>query len=1113
MRYSRIRTASALCLALAASAVVHGITRGAPATQSTAQAFRSLVGGDLGQVNARDGDNGFLAEYYRSPDLSGAPVSNRLEPAANFSGRSVPPIPGFEASPGPYSVRWTGTVTPARTATYTFGLRGVSAGARLLIDGKPVVTLDAGSKDLASRRVASLDLIADKSYELVVELRNPDSTSRLVTEWSAGADAASGPAARVAPPEVRVGPAEGARIGAPAALENANYRLDSGADGSFTVTEKATGARAVFQPHFFVVRQTAKIDRANGKFVGTPPVGTTNYKVPAWNKETDYFHALGSRARLVPTSVTASGAQLDWAYTAQGDYTLTARVTLPADGTEPKLTFALKAAAAGQYSVGFAGAPAKSAEATDWIWQPLIWTEKRFPNQSYLSEEYQCPIPAALVGMDGVAVGVAADGAEMPFRMPTRLNSRFGVTVRNAAGDAQPLLFAPVMGGAESAQAAGSTYEFALRLVVRKGDWYGAYRHLARSLYNFADVRENGLCSLNTTIENMADYLLMPQFSYWYAEHKTWGYQNDAAGSGRQESSANGLSLAMVLDDRRILDEIAFPSLEYFLSRSTRTIRIAGADPRNYMGGPIQMAFTDLVAAYNLTGDRSTAIREMLLKAFPNPIDKGRKGTVASLKANMLHALARYRLTRDAADLTAARAAADRYIAERIDKPSPTFTDDIGSSFWNELGPYWDVLYELYNATGDKRYLDAAKDGIREFAGFINLVPPIPPGDFVANPGGVYNNQPVPEEVVPAWRVAANGLAAECAGTASSHRGVFMAPYASYFARIALDSGDDFLRDIARSSTIGRYANYPSYAYRNGYSTVYEKPGYPLRSFEEIKKFTSAHYNHPLPMTLFLVDYLVGETYYRSKGAIDFPSAYTNTGAYFKTKLFGHAPGRFYDDSGVWLWMPRKLVTFDSIQVNYLAGHGNGRLYLALSNASDKPVTTTLAIDPRLAEAGGAHNARVWIDNKVAAPVTVTDGRVTVTLPPKGLVALAIDGVKVSPQVVPSGLAKAAPLPPSSYQEAATPAGTARAFVLSIGPDLSRAYVYLDSDAKSLEKATLTYTLSGEPRTLTDDSYPYEFSIPLPPAAGSPAAMSLRLTLTPKTGAAVQTPEIALPLR
>lgn len=159
--------------------------------------------------------------------------------------------------------------------------------------------------------------------------------------------------------------------------------------------------------------------------------------------------------------------------------------------------------------------------AADWIWQPLVWQGRRFPNRAYFTKEFECPIPFAMAGIGGNVIGVGADAREMPFRMPTNENSRFGVLVRNAAGDAQPQLFAPVLGGPESVIAAGGNYTFAVRLTVRRGAWFDAYKHLAQTLYAFRDYRENALCSLNTTIENLTDYVLTDQFSYWYPQFKT----------------------------------------------------------------------------------------------------------------------------------------------------------------------------------------------------------------------------------------------------------------------------------------------------------------------------------------------------------------------------------------------------------------------------------------------------------------------------------------------------------------------------------------------------------------------------------------------------------------
>ena len=104
----------------------------------------------------------------------------------------------------------------------------------------------------------------------------------------------------------------------------------------------------------------------------------------------------------------------------------------------------------GYYSVGFTGAPAISFASVEWVWQPLIWQGKRFPQDSYLTAEFQSPIPGILMGYSLRTVGVTAAAEQMPFRLPTRENSLFGGVLRNASGYAQPMVFAPIYGGKES---------------------------------------------------------------------------------------------------------------------------------------------------------------------------------------------------------------------------------------------------------------------------------------------------------------------------------------------------------------------------------------------------------------------------------------------------------------------------------------------------------------------------------------------------------------------------------------------------------------------------------------------------------------------------------------
>jgi hypothetical protein len=1067
-------------LPLVALLVFGGGAFAATSAESAAR-FQPIAAGALAEINAKDGDAAFNTDYFASAELSGPVTTSRLE--GNVGGaRTI--AAGLGA--GGYSVRWSATLTPKVSGAFPIALRSIGA-AELAIDGKVLLRHDASRSDFADRSVANVTLSANKPYELVVEWRNPTGKGRIAAEWAEPMPL-SDAAATAVRAENNAGPAVGVVIGTKSVRENATYTLTARPDGSLLLTEKASGAQAIFRPEFAVVHQRpgseTKMDAKGGKYQDSGPVGDTNYVVPSWNKETDFFAAAHPRTRLRATALVDTGTTLRWVFSPQSDFVLAAEITLPAGDDPPALGFRLTAKTPGQYSVGYVGAPAVAPAAADWIWQPLVWTGKRFPNRSYFTKEFQCPIPWVMTGVGGVAIGVGADPVEMPYRMPTISDSRFGVLVRNAAGEAQPMLFAPVLGGPGSTLAAGATTSFTLRLLVRRGAWFDSFKHLARTLYGLGDVRENALGSLNTTIDNFLAFLLDERYSYWFPRYKTWGYQNDGGpGAGRQQSAADAVALALVCDSAAFLEKRARPTLEYMLSRNTVSTHFA--QPK-FMGGFVNNV-TDLTAAYRLTGGRTTVIRELFAgkaagaAAGKKPPAAGRN-EIYAVRHELTAALAEYRLTGGRAVLAQARRAADRYIELRVVQPARDFKD-VGSSFWHELAAAFDLLHELWQETGEARYLQAAATAMAEFTAYIYLVPVIPPGDFVAHPGGRYNNQPVPEEIVPAWRVSPNGLTAECAGTAHSHRGVYMASHPAYMARLARDTGETFFRDLARHAIVGRYTNYPSYAYRNGFTTVHQKPDYPLRPFEEIKKFTSAHYNHPLPMAAFLVDYLVSEAYLRSDGAIDFPSDYTNTGAFFRNKVYGARPGKFHDDAGVYLWLPRGLVTTDSIQVNYVAGHGNGRFYLALANQSATPVTTILTIDPARVDLRGTRRARVWDGAAPGPDVAVVDGRGSVTIPAKGQVSLAIDAAAVTTEVQQAMLdPRSEPLPAGSAVQAVTEFATVTATALRFGRDLTSVHVWLQADPKEVKRMVVA---REDGRAVASEEFPFEVTLPVDDEARS----------------------------
>jgi len=229
------------------------------------------------------------------------------------------------------------------------------------------------------------------------------------------------------------------------------------------------------------------------------------------SRTADIFNS-GRIIVIRPSSHRAEGGhKVTFGYPENALFRITAELTADTTTGHPLLTYRLTAKTGGWYSVGFTGFAGTEPERTDEIWQPLIWQEKRFPDKSYLTLAFRCPVPSAFITSRNTTYGILAHPAEFPFDpLPTAANSRFGVAVRDRKGLASPMLFAPVPGGIGSETAPGGELTFSALLCGQRGDTTDALRNVAENLFGFTTNRNNALGSLNETIENMISYVLGP---------------------------------------------------------------------------------------------------------------------------------------------------------------------------------------------------------------------------------------------------------------------------------------------------------------------------------------------------------------------------------------------------------------------------------------------------------------------------------------------------------------------------------------------------------------------------------------------------------------------------
>lgn len=904
-------------------------------------------------------------------------------------------------------------------------------------------------------------------------------------------------------------------------LKNDRFEIFLQADHSWIVQEKSSGMRWHFRPDFVVLSATEDPGMA------MRPAGIENvmYNVVTWkalklNEEdrlkeqtigkevagdgfddrilkgktdlrtADLFKA-GNLTRHTAEKHKKHRDNITFSFRDTEMFTLSATLSFSGEYTFPTLHYTIQVKKESYYAVGYTGAPAYTSEALSELWQPMVWQEKRFPEKSFLTLAFQCPVPSALVCASGGCAGVVADPAEFPFQpLPLLDNSRFGIALRTEDGKAKPMLFAPALGGKESLMKTGAAFSFNMQLYVGRGDVTTAFEAVARDIYEFTDYRKNTSYTLNETLDNMVDYG-MSAYSMFVDSLKGCAYSTDVPGAVKNVSSLDPLQMALLTDREDIYWKRAYPIMEFLISRekflfsldSTQKIQ----NPSRKMNGPVA-PISELSALYRISGKRSPALLELAKQEYGG--SRTRNLSVKERGDSWQNALSLYQATGEKVYLEKAIKGADEYLARRIDVPSENFeTVEGGFFFWNGFTPDWINLFQLYEATGKEVYLDAAQKGARQYTMFSWFAPMIPDDSVLVNKG---NQAPiywylkkkgpvpmsVPEERVPAWQLSEIGLTPESAGTCAGHRAIFMANYAPWMLRIGFLKNDDFLKQTARSAVIGRYANFPGYHINTERTTAYEKEDYPLRPFRELN-VNSFHFNHIWPHMSILVDYLLTDAFVKSKGKINMPSAYIEGYAYLQSKFYGYAPGAFYDEQNVFPWMPQALLTTGSKQLNYVAFRGNNSVYLVFLNQSHEQAATEVTLNRSLfpsLNAGTAYAAKVWEDNTLTDAKSVVNGKFQITVKPNSISAVKIEGL--NPEVnfrfeLPGNKSGVAP------GLISLKAGNGKAMVLDFGDGLRTFYLYLQDDDRAVREAQLQYRLEGKEYILNDRHYPFEFTVPL----------------------------------
>lgn len=784
------------------------------------------------------------------------------------------------------------------------------------------------------------------------------------------------------------------------------------------------------------------------------------------------------------------GQTYKFIFPAYNGHQLKAEIALDTRTGLPKLTYNFTPADSGYYSIGFVGAPKINPLKANAIWQPMIWNEKRFPDRSYMTLAFRCPLPTTLVQYSNQVLGVIASPEEFPFQPLPRLdNSRFGVALRNEEGKASPMLFSPVLGGEGSFMIPNDTYTFNSFLYVKPSSLTDAYEDIARRVYQFSDIRTNTTVSLNRTFENIIDYG-MSKWSFWVDSLKGCGYSTDVPGAVKNVSSLNPLTLALATDRSELYHERAYPTIEYMMSREKFLFSL---DPKQKIQSPSRnltgpaAPVSELASLYQISEYKSNLFVDLAQKEYYR--DRARNLEYVERGDRWQNTMALYRATKDSIFLKKLIAQADKYLMERVKKKEVSFGNGSNCFFWPDFSLDWISMLELYEETGKDRYIKAAHQGARDYLQYIWFAPQIPSDTLTVNPDGqapaywyLASKGHIPMEAKPekvaAWRLSEIGLTPESSGTCSGHRAIFMANYAPWLLRICGYTDDQFLREVARSAIIGRYENFPGYHMNTARTTVYEKKDYPLRPFKELS-VNSFHFNHIFPLASTLLDYLVADTWLRSEGEIDFPSVFIEGYAYLQNKGYGHKKGIWYGDS-VNLWMPSGVIELSGIQTNYLTARVEGAFYVAFlgENLQDNSLVAQLNQEHFSTNLNDIHVVEIWKNGRWKKLEKLQNGQLKLNLKKRDFQVFRIKGLN----------------PISNFQEqifqkghqwneykADIPLGKTHASIISIARQFQTFYAYLEQDDQDILAADIFLKLDeGEWQKISDKQYPFEFTLSVP---------------------------------
>lgn len=764
---------------------------------------------------------------------------------------------------------------------------------------------------------------------------------------------------------------------------------------------------------------------------------TFNGKSYIVRSDADYMNPFvsGELSEAIPVSAKVKGTRsVEVQYITKNGSVIDGLWTLPESGRHIEVVLSCKASETGMYSMGVtAFQPVPESSVTN-VLMPPMFQFRRLPDSPVLMPSAMMQQPLSIVEASTSLGGamscfISGDDTVFPEDWGSVDRSPIGFTLRNQHNGIQPSAFSPIVGMPDSKVAAGETISRKFVIGAIPDTWNEALEYISDSVYKVSDYRKQDNVSLTDAMFNIWELMSDEEHGGWDDSLK--GFYDIEGDPGTAPTVVHSAPLAIigvsaVSADEEFYLKRSLPTIEYTLSRSGYRWA-TDLVPSGYNKTLETLKLNPFKSQFNtsyyeglnsLLGGLNPWLEAVALPEGEIRQTKGYSTPVVS----WVQYLSAYRMTGDVKWLDLAVSTADRYVALHIYGKSDKASGDM--AFYNsQIYPAWWNLLDLYELTGNGKYLEAARYGAANTIAGIRSYPAVRGEMQTIHPGGHFEGNTTmwwkgkekfrlgfprvdgdaPEKRVPDWTVSPVGLGFEQPGTyflrqkGKQVRPVFMSSWAPHLLRLHRHTGEGIYRTYARNAVIGRFGNYPGY-YATGYTDITMSEDFPYKGPD----VSSIYYHHIPPHLAFTWDWLVSEAIGRANGNVSFPYGLQEGFVWFSNRIYGAGKGRVFSDRNARLWMKRGLVRLDSPEVNYVTAISDKNFWILLSSESDREMTVNVTLGDILSKVPADCNAVCYTESGKSSKAACKDGNITAKLPAKGFRAISVPILKSVPESIPA---------------------------------------------------------------------------------------------------------------